>query len=106
MTNKAFFFGRMLLQFALTLCAFASTWVAAQTPQLAGRWANGPNLPNFPIHIHLLPNSNVMFWQGNGGVSGDNPQVWSPASGSVTALTINVFTGYWVTSYTPNRNFG
>ena len=86
MKNRAFFFGRMLLQFAFALCAFASTWVTAQTPQAVGSWANGPNLPNFPIHIHLLPNSTVMFWQGDGGVSGDNPQLWNPASGSVTPL--------------------
>ena len=87
MKNRAFVFGRMLLQFAFVLCALASTSVTAQTPQVVGSWANGPNLPNFPIHIHLLPNSTVMFWQGDGGVSGDNPQVWNPASGSVTALT-------------------
>ena len=67
MKNRAFFFGRMLLQFAFVLCAFAWTWVSAQTPQTVGRWANGPNLPNFPIHIHLLPNSTVMFWSGDVG---------------------------------------
>ena len=61
MNNRAFFFGRMLLRFVLSMCALASTWTTAQTPQVVGQWANGPNLPYFPIHINLLPNSTVMF---------------------------------------------
>ena len=76
----------MLLRVAFALCALASTWVAAQTPQAVGSLVNGPNWPYFPIHIHLLPNSTVMMWSGDGGVSGDNPHVWNPASGSITAL--------------------
>ena len=87
MKNRAFVFGRMLLQFAFALCAFASTWVTAQTPQVAGTWANGPNLPYFPVHVSLLPNSTVMVWPGDGGVSGDDPRVWNPASGRVTTLS-------------------
>ena len=87
MKNRAFVFGRMLLQFAFALCAFASTWVSAQTPQAVGRWDKGPNLPYFPVHVHLLPNSTVMVWPGDGGVSGDDPRVWNPASGSVTMLS-------------------
>ena len=87
MINTAFSFGRMLLQFAFALCVFASSWVSAQTPQTVGRWDNGPNLPYFPVHAHLLPNSTVMVWPGDGGVSGDDPRVWNPASGSVTTLS-------------------
>ena len=86
MNNRAFFFGRMLLRFVLSMCALASMWATAQTPQVVGQWANGPNLPYFSIHIHLLPNSNVMFWGGDNGVTGDSPQLWNPASGSVTAV--------------------
>ncbi|WP_156955345.1 IPT/TIG domain-containing protein [Polaromonas glacialis] len=77
---------QLFLCMAFALGALASPWLAAQTPQANGQWANGPNLPYFPTHIHLLPNSNVMLWPGD-GVSGDDPRVWNPASGSVTTLS-------------------
>ena len=78
--------GQLLVRLTLALCAFAWPSVWAQTPQTAGQWQNGPNLPYFPTHIHLLPNSTVMVWPGD-GVSGDDPRVWNPATGSVSTLS-------------------
>lgn len=51
-----------------------------------GQWSNGPNLPFFPVHMHLLQTGQVMMWPGDGGVSGNDPQLYDPLSGSVTAL--------------------
>jgi hypothetical protein len=87
MEKNAIFFARLLLQFVFALFALTSPWVSAQTPQTIGRWDNGPNLPYFPVHIHVLPNSTVMMWPGDGGVSGDDPRVWNPVTGAVTTLS-------------------
>ena len=85
MKNQVMFFGQILLRLAFALCALAASPLAHAQTSAIGRWDNGPNLPYFPTHIHLLPNSTVMVWPGD-GVNGDNPQVWNPASGSVTPL--------------------
>ena len=78
--------GRLLLRLALAVCALAAApLVQAQTPQTIGQWVNGPDLPYFPTHIHLLPNGTVMVWPGD-GVNGDDPRVWNPATGSITSL--------------------
>jgi len=84
MKNSTILTGRLLLQLALALCALMAPWALAQTPQAGGQWQNGPNLPYFPTHIHVLPNSTVMVWPGD-GVNGDDPRVWNPASGAVTS---------------------
>jgi len=86
MKNKTTWVGQLFLWLALALGALASPGVAAQTPQVNGQWVNGPNLPYFPTHTHLLPNSTVMIWPGD-GVNGDDPRVWNPASGAVTTLS-------------------
>jgi len=86
MKNSTILTGRLLLQLALALCALMAPWALAQTPQAGGQWQNGPNLPYFPTHIHVLPNSTVMVWPGD-GVNGDDPRVWNPASGAVTSLS-------------------
>jgi hypothetical protein len=88
MKNQTSFFGQTLLRLAFALCALAAPpLIAAQTPQAIGTWENGPNLPYFPVHVHLLQNSTVMLWPGDGvSVSGDNPLAWNPVSGSVTPL--------------------
>lgn len=74
---------------ALAVVLFALN-LGAPRPALAqatgGQWVRGPNLPYFPVHAHVLPNGNVMVWPG-GGVSGDDPRVWNPTTGSVTALS-------------------
>ncbi|MDB5928427.1 MAG: Kelch domain protein, partial [Polaromonas sp.] len=86
MKKTIFLMLQWLLRLALALCALASPLLWAQTPQTSGQWQNGPNFPYFPTHIHLLPNSTVMLWPGD-GVSGDDPRVWDPVSGSVTTLS-------------------
>ncbi|MDB5885645.1 MAG: Kelch domain protein, partial [Polaromonas sp.] len=85
MKNQISLTGRLLLRLALALCALTAPWALAQTPQAGGQWQNGPNLPYFPTHIHVLADSTVMVWPGD-GVNGDDPRVWNPASGSVTSL--------------------
>ena len=85
MKNQVLLVVRWLLQLALALCALGLPLASAQTTQPAGLWQNGPNFPYFPTHAHMLPNSTVMMWPGD-GVSGDDPKVWDPVSGSVTSL--------------------
>ena len=85
MKNPVLLTLQWLWRLALALCVLGSPWALAQTTQPSGQWQNGPNLPYFPVHVHLLPNSTVMMWPGD-GVSGDDPRVWDPVSGSVTSL--------------------
>ncbi|MDQ3060367.1 MAG: IPT/TIG domain-containing protein [Pseudomonadota bacterium] len=74
-----------LLRLGLALCLLASPLLGLATPQTSGEWQNGPNFPFFPVHSHLLPNGTVLMWPGD-GVSGDDPRIWDPVSGSVTAV--------------------
>jgi len=60
--------------------------VAQTDPSTIGRWSLGPNLPFFPVHAHMLPTGKVMIWPGDGGISGDDPRAWDPATGVVTQL--------------------
>jgi chitodextrinase len=86
MKNPVYLMVQWLLRFALAMCTLGSPWLWAQTPQTSGQWQNGPDFPYFPTHIHMLPNLTVMLWPGD-GVSGDDPRLWDPVSGSVTALS-------------------
>src|SRR6476646_3588957 len=67
--------------FIIISTAGQSTYAAV--PAGPGAWQNGPNLPFFPVHLHLMANNKVMMWPGDGGVSGDDPRVWDPATGTV-----------------------
>jgi Domain of unknown function (DUF1929) len=61
--------------------------VASAQLDVTGRWESVGMLPYFPVHVHLLPTGKVMIWPGDassGGVSGDDPRVWDPATGTVT----------------------
>ena len=60
----------------------------AGVPSQTGLWENGPNFPFFPVHTHLLPNGKLMIWPGDGGVSGNDPRVWDPATDTVTPLAL------------------
>jgi hypothetical protein len=51
-----------------------------------GRWDTLVTLPFFPVHDHLLPNGKVMIWPGDGGISGNDPRLWDPATQSLTLL--------------------
>ena len=57
----------------------------AQADQV-GRWDTLTALPFFPVHDHLLPNGKVMIWPGDGGISGNDPRLWDPATQSLTPL--------------------
>jgi len=76
--------------FGLTIAALLglclSATVAAQ-PSVSGEWSLVAPLPYFPVHTHMLPTGKVMIWPGDGGVSGNDPRSWDPASGSVTSLS-------------------
>jgi hypothetical protein len=80
------------LIFGLTVAAliglcFGATPSTAQ-PANVGQWSSPPFLlPYFPVHTHMLPTGKVMIWPGDGGVSGNDPRSWDPASGSVTSLS-------------------
>ena len=86
MQNLTAFVSQWLLRIALALCALAPSLSSAATPQANGEWQNGPNFPFFPVHMHLLPNSTVLMWPGD-GVSGDDPRIWNPATNSVTSVS-------------------
>lgn len=61
--------------------------VRGQAEDRLGRWDTLITLPFFPVHDHLLPNGKVMIWPGDGGISGNDPRLWDPATQSVTLLT-------------------
>ncbi|MGH7752496.1 MAG: Kelch repeat-containing protein, partial [Gemmatimonadales bacterium] len=71
----------------IVLC-FGPTPSAAQT-DVVGQWSSPPHLilPFFPVHTHLLPTGKVMIWPGDGGVSGNDPRSWDPATQSVSSLS-------------------
>lgn len=61
--------------------------------QLAGQWSSVLAWPSVPIHMHLLPTGNVMFWdRHNHNVSPPwdvTPYLWDPSSpSSFTALPL------------------
>jgi len=59
----------------------------AQTPpSQVGEWASVQTWPIVPIHLHLLPTGKVMLWPGDGGISGNDPRVWDPATDTVGTL--------------------
>jgi hypothetical protein len=63
------------------------TIVDDDTPQLAGQWGNVNPWPTVPIHMHVLPNGKVMFWDRhnhNAVPAWDvTPHLWDPANPSV-----------------------
>src|SRR3954470_5334389 len=75
---------RRRLPFALIL--FFQILSASAQQATVGRWQNGPNFPFFPVHMHMLANGKILIWPGDGGVSGNDPRLYDPANGSVTAI--------------------
>ena len=63
----------------------ATTAPALAQPATLGQWQNGPmfSLDPGPVHVHLLPNGEVMFWGGDEGKSGDNARSWQPSTGVI-----------------------
>jgi hypothetical protein len=58
---------------------------AVSQPETVGQWQDGPifGLDPGPVHVHLLPNGEVMFWGGDEGKSGDNARSWVPSTGVI-----------------------
>jgi Domain of unknown function (DUF1929)/Calx-beta domain/Galactose oxidase, central domain len=66
--------------------------LAAQgNPSVVGRWSFFPDLPFFPIHVHVLPTGKVLMWPGDvsspGGTSGNDVYSWDPATGATALLS-------------------
>ncbi len=74
-----------LAALALVVLCLGASPVAAQ-PEVVGQWSSVPDLPFYPIHIHLLPSGKVMIWGGY-SISGDNPHLWDPDTATTTPLS-------------------
>ena len=73
----------LLVSLALA-CSFSLS--AAGQQATIGQWQNGPNLPFFPVHMHATQTGKLIIWPGDNGVSGNDPRLLDPISGSVTPL--------------------
>ncbi len=74
-----------------TALALSLVFTAASAPLPAqqatqGQWQNGPVLPYFPVHMHLMRTGSLLMWPGDGGVSGNDPRMLDPVTGTVTPL--------------------
>ena len=70
-------FGMLLLSWSLP--------AIGQSPSSIGQWVNGPVWDISPVHMMVLPNGKVMFFPGS-TISGNDPRVWDPVSGTLTQL--------------------
>ena len=64
------------------------TIVDDDTPAIAGQWGPVIDWPVVPIHIHLLPNGKVLFWDRHDHALGwdGTPRIWDPQTGAFTTL--------------------
>ena len=69
------------------------TVVDDDTPAVSGQWGPVVDLPTVPIHMHLLANGKVMFWDRHDHVNGwdVDPRLWDPATQTVTTLALPVY---------------
>ena len=74
-----------LIAFFLVVLCLGASPVTAQS-DVMGRWSSVPDLPFFPVHIHLLPTGKVMIWPGFTD-SGDNAHLWDPETTATTPLS-------------------
>src|SRR4051794_11938422 len=56
-------------------------WCHAQT-SITGQFSPVQSAPYSPIHAHLLPTGQVMFWDSYD--KADNAQLWNPSTGAFT----------------------
>ena len=73
---------RLLRLFATV--ALTASLACAQT-SVVGQWTSLQQWPYIAGHSHLLPTGKLLFWPTYS--LGDNPQLWDPATNSVTAVT-------------------
>jgi hypothetical protein len=76
-----------LAAFALIVLCLGAAPVGGAQPEVTGQWSSVPNLPYYPIHIHLLPTGKVMIWGGY-SISGDNAHLWDPDTAATTPLSL------------------
>ena len=72
--------------------SFCSDTAAQADPSVVGRWSLVPDLPFFPVHVHVLPTGKVMIWPGDdlagpGGGSGNDVRLWDPVTATTSFLT-------------------
>jgi len=58
--------------------------------QQTGAWGEVIDFPTVPIHAHLLPTGQVMFWDrhNENPVWDGNPYLWNPTTGLITATSV------------------
>ncbi len=64
------------------------TLVDDDTPAVSGQWGPVVTLPTVPIHMHVLPNGKVMFWDRHDHVNGwdGDPRIWDPVTQNLMTL--------------------
>ena len=62
----------------------AAVPAAAQTPAQVGQWEGPLTWPWVSIHMMLLPNGQVLFWDGPPEDGGQTATLWNPATGGFT----------------------
>ncbi len=70
-----------------------SVTVGSGTAATMGQWSNVTNWPLVSVHANLLPNGQVLMWDGQG--LGFNTYVWDPGSGGFNFFSSpnNIFCG-------------
>lgn len=66
------------------------TIVDDDTPALAGQWSAVQPWPAVPIHLHLLPTGQVLFWDRHDHERhwDGRPYLWDPTTATVTPLPL------------------
>ena len=77
--------GRFAWVGVVALCLSVSTAVAQ--PSVVGEFSLVQPLPFFPVHLAVVPpHGKVMIWPGDLGISGNDPRLWDPATGTTSLL--------------------
>jgi hypothetical protein len=90
-SSSAFALGSAWFIAMLASLVLTASFSSAQNPSTVGQFSSVTKWPYEPIHAHLLPSGNVMFW-----TRGDNSQLWNPTTNVVTAAAqsgANIFCG-------------
>jgi hypothetical protein len=63
------------------------------TPETAGQWGPLQNWPTVPIHMHLLPTGDVLFWDQHNAAEGwdGTPYLWDPQSQTFRTVPLPAF---------------
>jgi hypothetical protein len=70
-----------------------ATSIDDEAAQLMGRWSEVIPSQVVPIHMHLLPTGQVMFWDRHDDISGldGHPRLLDPATGTITDAAMPTF---------------